>query len=190
LLLNARPLIARFRGARRNRPVPRRTGVDRSPLSPYLPVATVHQAPTPVAKARPLVWAVILVRVFGEIGQIIRFYVVAVHHVLSRSCATAFGVHGRTAHSPRVAAPVTIVAASPALHAQTGLQSCETVCRDAVDFAVPPTSLFATSAVDAELLAIGIFAGQVQQVDAGENCKEAAEERNGVAGVDRVETLE
>jgi hypothetical protein len=190
LLQNARPLIARFRGARRSRPVPRRIGVDRSPLSPYLPVAAVHQAPTPVAKARPLVWAIILVRVLSEIAQIVRFYVVAVHHVLSRSCATAFGVHGRTAHSPRVAAPVTVVAASPALHAQTGLQSCEAVCRDAIDFAVSPTSFFATPAVDAEFLAIGIFARQIQQIDASEDCEEAAEERDGVACVNRVETLE
>ena len=112
------------------------------------------------------------------------------HHVLTRSCAAALGVHDRATHSPGVAAPVAIVAASSALHAQTSLQTCETVCRDAVNFAVAATSFVSASAGDAELAAVGILAGQIEKVDTSKDREEATEEGDGVACIDCVEPLE
>jgi hypothetical protein len=85
---------------------------------------------------------------------------------------------------------VAVIAAPSALHAQTSLQTCEAVCRDAVDFAIVATSGIAVPHVDSELFAVGIFARKVQQVDTGEDCEESAEQRDGVACVDSVEALE
>lgn len=83
------------------------------------------------------------------------------------------------------------VAAASALHAQASLQACEAVCGDAVDFAVAASRFIVGAALPyAELFAVRVLARQVEEVDTGENRKEAAEEGDGVACVDGVEALE
>lgn len=82
------------------------------------------------------------------------------------------------------------IAAPSALHAQTSLQTCKTVCRDAVNFAVVTTRVVAVSHVDTELFAVGVFAGEVEQVDTSEDREESAEKGDGVACVDGVEAPE
>lgn len=99
-------------------------------------------------------------------------------------------MYHRTAHSPRVAPPVAFVAAPSTLHAQTSLQSCETVGRDTVDFAVASTSHVAAPTVDAELFTIGVFARQIEQIDTSEDGEKSAEKGDSIACVDSVEALE
>jgi hypothetical protein len=85
---------------------------------------------------------------------------------------------------------VALIAASSALHAQTSLQACETVCRNAVDFAVVATRGIAVSHVNSELFTVGVFAGEVEQVDTSEDREKSTEKGNGVARVDGVEATE
>lgn len=82
------------------------------------------------------------------------------------------------------------VAAPSALHAQTSLQTCKTVCGNAVDFAVVAARVIAVSHIDSELFAVGVFAREVEQVDTSEDCEESAEKRDGVACVNGVEAPE
>lgn len=97
---------------------------------PQLPVAAIHES---VAAARS---SIVFVGVFGQVAQVVCLHVVAVHHVLARGCATASRVRGGIPYVPRKAAPVALVAASSALHAQASLETREAVCGDSVDFAV------------------------------------------------------
>ena len=126
---------------------------------PQLSVAAVHETAMSIAKACPFVPAVILIRVLCQVAEIVRFHVVAVHHVIG-SHATAFR-GGGSADSPRLATPVAFVAASPTLHAQTSLQPCKAVCGDTVHFAVATADIVATTTVDPEFFAVGILAGEI-----------------------------
>jgi hypothetical protein len=126
---------------------------------PQLSIAAVHETAMSIAKACPFVPAVIFIRVLCQVAEIVRFHVVAVHHVIG-SHATAFR-GGGSADSPRLATPVAFVAASPTLHAQTSLQPCKAVCGDAVHFAVATADIVATTTVDPEFFAVGILAGEI-----------------------------
>lgn len=155
---------------------------------PQLAVAPVHH---PVM-AFSIISTVVLIGVFSQIAQIVRLHVIAVHHMFARSRA-AFSpcIGGRRSHVPGEAAPVTFVAAASALHAQASLQTCQAVCGDAVDFAVAASRFVVGAALSyAELFAVRVLARQIEKVDTGEDREEAAEERDGVACVDGVETLE
>ncbi len=83
-----------------------------------------------------------------------------------------------------------LIAAPSALHAQTSLQTCETICRNAVDFAVVTARCIAVSHVNSKLFAIGVFAREVEQIDTSKDCQESAEKGDGVACVDGVEAPE
>ena len=76
------------------------------------------------------------------------------------------------------------------LHAHPRLYRAQSVGRDAVDLDVLASRLGLAAAVDAEVRAVGVFAGEVEEVDAGEDGKEAAEEGDGVDGVGGVEAAE
>lgn len=78
------------------------------------------------------------------------------------------------------------VAAAARLHGHAGLEAREAVGGDAVDFVVVAAGVL----VDAEVAAVGVFAGEVEEVDAGEDGEEAAEEGDCVDGVVGVEAAE
>lgn len=82
------------------------------------------------------------------------------------------------------------IAASSALHAQTSLQTCKTICGNAVDFAVVTTRRIPVAHVDTKLFAVGIFAREVEQVDTSKDSEESAEKGNRIACVDGIETPE
>ena len=71
------------------------------------------------------------------------------------------------------------------LHAQSRLQPCKAVGRDSIDFVV-----YAPAVFDAQGLAIGVFAGKVEEVDASEDREEAAEQGNRIYRIGGVETAE
>lgn len=124
----------------------------------------------------------------------IRFDVVGVYEVLGGDVSTssAGGVFvpaacDGTPETPAFASAV-FFAASSRLHAEAGLEACEAVGGNAVDGVVFAEGVFAL--VDAEVAAVGVFAGEVEEVDAGEDGEEAAEEGDGVDGVGGVEAAE
>lgn len=163
--------------------IPDLTSPDR--LHPHLPIAAVHQA----LLTLPAI-PILLIRILRQIAQIVRLNIIAVHHMLPGRRPRA--PRSRTPQAPAQAAPVALVAAASALHAQARLQARQPVRGDAVDLAVAATRLVAgaVALADAELFAVGVLARQIEQVDAGEDGQEAAEEGDRVACVDGVEALE
>jgi len=73
------------------------------------------------------------------------------------------------------------------LHAHARAEDPDGVDGDPVDALVGAALVFAA---DAEVAAVRVFAREVQEVDAGEDCEEAAEEGDGVDGVGCVEAGE
>lgn len=80
---------------------------------------------------------------------------------------------------------VPTIFASPRLHAQPRLETCKAIRWDAIDFVI-----FTSAISDAQVLAIGVFTGKIEKVDAGEDREEAAEEGDGVDRVGGVEAAE
>jgi hypothetical protein len=56
---------------------------------PQLSITAVHETAMSIAEACPFVSAVVFIRVLCQVAEIVRFHIVAVHHVI-RSHATAF----------------------------------------------------------------------------------------------------
>jgi hypothetical protein len=61
-----------------------------SPSHPQLSIAAVHETAMSIAEACPFISAIIFIRVLCQVAQVVRFHIVAVHHVISRNRATAF----------------------------------------------------------------------------------------------------
>jgi hypothetical protein len=80
------------------------------------------------------------------------------------------------------------VAASSRLHAHACAEAGHAVYRDALHALVLSAGIGGVA--DAEVCAVGVFAGEVEEVDAGEDDEEAANEGDGVDGVCRVEAAE
>lgn len=80
--------------------------------------------------------------------------------------------------------------ASPALHAHARAEAAHAVYGYPINFAVFPTLVSFALAANAEVAAVWIFAREVEEVDAGEDGQEAAEERDGVDDVGCVEASE
>jgi hypothetical protein len=90
-------------------------------------------------------------------------------------------------HTPAIAMAATVIAAASRLHGEASLETGKAVRGDPVDVLVLATFV---ALADAEVAAVGVFAGEVQKVDAGEDGEEAAEERDGIYGVGSVEAAE
>jgi hypothetical protein len=56
---------------------------------PQLSIAAVHETAMSIAEACPFVSAVVFIRVLCQVAEIVRFHIVAVHHVI-RSHTTTF----------------------------------------------------------------------------------------------------
>jgi hypothetical protein len=89
--------------------------------------------------------------------------------------------------TPAVTVAAILVAAASRLHGEAGLETGEAVRGNSINMLV--LAAFVTLA-DAEVIAVGVFAGEVQEVDAGEDGEEAAEERDCVYGVGCIEAAE
>lgn len=105
---------------------------------------------------------------------------------MDRCCSVIdAGARSRRSETPTITPPMMKLAASATLHAQAGLQACEPIGRDAVNVVVLAAAV--TGGFDACIHSVGVFAGEVEQVDAGEDGEEAAEEGDGIDGVGGIE---
>lgn len=85
-----------------------------------------------------------------------------------------------------------LLPASPRLHAKPRLYRTNSIDGYPIHLGVLPSTRAISRAIggDAQVGAVRVFTGEVEEVDAGENCQEAAEEGDGVDGVGGVEAAE